>query len=220
MTDSSPSIPYGYCGCGCGGKTNLWTRPQPSLGRFKGEPTTFLKGHHVRLNHPKAKDRGKEHAAHRAEWEALHPTIPYGTCWCGCGERTTIAKQTNVRQMAVQGAPNRYIRGHVRRRGPVAHIVIDLSYESPCWIWQRSRNSTGYGVGYKNGRNALAHRVYYEEARGPIPEGCDVHHLCGIPACVNPDHLEALTRADHARESNKHSHRRERCSHCDGVGWV
>ena len=35
----------------------------------------------------------------------------------------------------------------------------------------------------------------YEDANGPIPDGLVIDHLCRIPSCVNPEHLEAVTPA-------------------------
>jgi hypothetical protein len=57
-------------------------------------------------------------------------------------------------------------------------------------------NSTGYG--HCNGRCVLAHRLAYEEAHGPIPEGYQVHHTCGTRGCVNPEHMELLDVQSHA----------------------
>ena len=45
----------------------------------------------------------------------------------------------------------------------------------------------------------LAHRYYYEKLRGPIPEGMQIDHLCRLPACVNPDHLEVVTPTQNVR---------------------
>ena len=71
-----------------------------------------------------------------------------------------------------------------------------------CWLWTARVNRHGYGVlsiGSKRDaskRMALAHRVAYELHVGPIPEGLTIDHLCRTPACVNPDHLEAVTQRE------------------------
>ena len=44
----------------------------------------------------------------------------------------------------------------------------------------------------------------YEEQVGPDPEGLELDHLCCVTACVNPDHLEPVTRArEYAARSNR-----------------
>jgi hypothetical protein len=45
---------------------------------------------------------------------------------------------------------------------------------------------------------ALAHRVVYEEAVGPIPEGLTIDHLCKTKDCVNPEHLEPVEWRENA----------------------
>jgi hypothetical protein len=71
-----------------------------------------------------------------------------------------------------------------------------------CWIWQGKRTRSGGrygkgGYGHYNGRNA--HRIAYELKVGPIPEGLTIDHLCGVPACVNPAHLEPVTQLENTR---------------------
>jgi hypothetical protein len=62
--------------------------------------------------------------------------------------------------------------------------------ESGCWEWTAARGRKGYGrMGISSNRTALAHRVSWELARGPIPDGALVLHSCDNPPCVNPDHL-------------------------------
>jgi len=77
------------------------------------------------------------------------------------------------------------------------YAIQDCGYTTPCWIWQRSCNNYGYGVVWdvKTQRVRLAHRVSYEKAKGPIPTGLDLDHLCRVHACGNPEHLEAVTRS-------------------------
>lgn len=64
--------------------------------------------------------------------------------------------------------------------------------ESGCWEWTASLFRCGYG---QFGAGKYAHRWSYEFFTGPIPEGLDVDHVCRNRKCVNPDHLEAVTRS-------------------------
>ncbi|MFJ7176424.1 HNH endonuclease [Streptomyces massasporeus] len=44
------------------------------------------------------------------------------------------------------------------------------------------------------GRDRPAHRVVYEYFIVDIPEGLDLDHLCRVRRCVNPWHVEPVTR--------------------------
>lgn len=46
-----------------------------------------------------------------------------------------------------------------------------------------------------DGKYRLTHRVTYEMFRGPIPDGLVLDHLCRVPACCWPGHLEPVTHA-------------------------
>lgn len=46
--------------------------------------------------------------------------IPIGLCQCGCGQATTVAKQTSARFGHVKGEPLAYARGHNGRTGQFA----------------------------------------------------------------------------------------------------
>ena len=65
---------------------------------------------------------------------------------------------------------------------------------SGCWIWTGA-TLRGYGRISLKGENRIAHRVIYEFLRGPIPLP-ELDHLCRVRCCVNPDHLEPVTKRE------------------------
>jgi len=44
-----------------------------------------------------------------------------------------------------------------------------------------------------------AHALAYEVLVGPRPDGKDLDHLCRTRSCVNPAHLEPVSRAENCR---------------------
>src|SRR5215468_1835358 len=74
--------------------------------------------------------------------------------------------------------------------------------ESGCWEWIGFRKPDKFDYGYIwiNGRNVKAHRVSYEQHKGPIPKGIDVLHKCDNPPCINPDHLFLGTRGENCKD--------------------
>lgn len=80
---------------------------------------------------------------------------------------------------------------------------IDKDQKPGCWIWIGARNGNGYGTIKVRCISMLAHRISYEVFRGPIDRGRVVDHLCRVPACVNPDHLDVTTqRVNNLRSFN------------------
>ena len=129
---------------------------------------------------------------------------PSGLCQCGCGQRTPLAPY-NHQCGWVKGKPTSFIKGHNNRKSPVEYLPEDRGYETPCWIWQRFIQPDGYGrcvVQTENGRKSKsAHIMVWERHRGPVPAGLELDHLCRVRACVNPDHLEPVTKTENQRRS-------------------
>lgn len=78
----------------------------------------------------------------------------------------------------------------------------------PCWVWTGSVGTSGYGYVRVGPGTRVAHRAYYEETVGPIPDGLQLDHLCHNAdkgcrggkgclhrRCVNPAHLEPATQS-------------------------
>jgi hypothetical protein len=68
---------------------------------------------------------------------------------------------------------------------------------SGCVVWTRSIDAYGYGQfwvsNWRGERDIVkAHRAAYELAKGPIPEGLTIDHVCENKACLNPAHLEPV----------------------------
>lgn len=126
--------------------------------------------------------------------------IEAGYCQCGCGGRTTITTRAEPSRGINKGVPRRFIRGH-HRRNRDRYVVIELSHDTPCWVWKLARNKDGYGRVRDGGTVKLAHRVEYEEQFGPIPPGLTLDHLCGERGCVNPAHLEPVSLEENRRRA-------------------
>lgn len=74
---------------------------------------------------------------------------------------------------------------------------IDQSSRDGCWPWLGYAGDRGYGVyAYAKGSKKRSHRIAYELATGPIPDGMIVCHSCDNPRCCNPAHLWLGTDAD------------------------
>jgi len=83
-----------------------------------------------------------------------------------------------------------------------------------CWLWVGARSSTGYGQIAAAGRLVYAHRFAYELLVGDIPETLQIDHLCRNRACVNPDHMEAVTQRVNILRGESTAARNAAKTHC------
>ena len=86
----------------------------------------------------------------------------------------------------------------------ISRYVLDT--ERGCHISTYSVGSHGYAqIGWSEGgvrTVTLVHRVVYAAARGPIPEGMTVDHMCKQRRCCNHDHLRLLSNYENARRTS------------------
>jgi HNH endonuclease len=70
--------------------------------------------------------------------------------------------------------------------------VVD---ESGCWLWCGA-TSEGYGSVWlaDEHRTEFAHRLFWQDRYGAIPDGKEIDHVCRVRRCVNPEHLRLATR--------------------------
>lgn len=92
-----------------------------------------------------------------------------------------------------------------------------------CWMWRGSKYENGYG---KYGRAGyMAHRIAYELIRGPIPPKMFLDHTChtrdclkGVEcehrSCINPNHLEIVTKGENVLRGNSFSALNAKKTHC------
>lgn len=91
----------------------------------------------------------------------------------------------------------RYHHHLVRRFGDVNageeaqfNALVARRGDDECWLWQGATLPNGYGYFH----NKYPHRMAWEFANGPVPEGLRVDHRCHNVTCVNPSHLRAVTQ--------------------------
>lgn len=71
---------------------------------------------------------------------------------------------------------------------------------SGCWLWDGPLYSNGYGkLARPLHGTRLAHRAFYLASGRESPDGMDLDHLCRVRQCVNPDHLEPVSRSVNLR---------------------
>ena len=106
---------------------------------------------------------------------------------------------------------------------------VDRRADDECWPWLGYVMDNGYGkLTHKEEWSLLAHRLVYRFEVGPIPDGLDIDHLCRNRACVNPAHMQPVTRKQNLdrsplvalrREQQKRAKQERREKHLATSNW-
>lgn len=90
---------------------------------------------------------------------------------------------------------------------PAIDRILDKCVETSSGCWEFGGTiCAGYGVIRVDGATLRAHRVTFEHFRVPIPEGLVTDHLCENKPCVNPWHLEPVTRKVNTQRAFARTH--------------
>jgi hypothetical protein len=133
------------------------------------------------------------------------PEVAVGMVVAKEGEFSRVSSSTSLLQRGVEATPT---PPHHHKRIRIDSI-LDLGLEpratvearfwpkvektSTCWNWMATRNRKGYGFLWLGARSHRAHRIAFELSKGRIQSGLQIDHLCRNHACVNPEHMEAVT---------------------------
>lgn len=80
-------------------------------------------------------------------------------------------------------------------------IKVNKAGAEECWPWVGGFDAYGYGSFNDGQKTVKSHRFAYEQLIGNLSAGLSLDHLCRNRACVNPHHMEQVTRGENVLRS-------------------
>jgi len=81
---------------------------------------------------------------------------------------------------------------------------VEEDPETECWNWTACVSPEGYGKFHFEGKVVYAHRFAYMELIREIPDELVLNKVCKSRVCVNPDHLDPVTRKVNVNRGDLH----------------
>lgn len=99
----------------------------------------------------------------------------------------------------------------VDKNGPIVPFKELLGN---CWLWMGGANGNGYGYFQLYGRPVSATHIAWELGHPykKFPPFKDAAHMCDVPRCVRPSHIEPMTHRDNILMSILEERHRQRLS--------
>lgn len=203
MQDQRTTIPFGYCQCGCGNKTNPARQSARKLGWIRGQPLPYLHGHNRRRHPdnkkpPTPKDRTREKQVLQERREA-------GICYkCGVapaveggkGCRPCIDHGLDLRRQLVQ-----------RRRESGLCLACGRERDNPKLMQCRPCRENALDRSRRYAKDNPERLVNLRRARAKRARARIFAHYGIVCACCGEHHDEFLT-LDHINNDGA-THRRE-----------
>lgn len=85
---------------------------------------------------------------------------------------------------------------------PHVYLLDRCKRVGTCWMWTGTLFTGpfgGYGQAWWDGKHRMAHKLSFSWYRGEVPAGLELDHTCRNRACINPYHLEPVTRRENVR---------------------
>ena len=142
--------------------------------------------------------------------------IPYGYCYCGCGQKTPLAKHTSTRDKTTKGLPTRYLPAHSLKqhhgRREMSHSWKGGEIISSGYLKIRMPNHPNNNQGYIPNSNLVA-----EKALGKyLPPKAIVHHINKIKT---DDRNNNLIVCESVEYHNMLHRREDAYNACGNANW-